>query len=119
MGLTAKQIKHSLDSLAGQEKRFAIALEQAGYPEPRIRERGYTTLLRTIVGQQVSVAAASSMWNKLAAKLGEDCAPDKLLARLAQHAECLGLDAAGMACIAVTQAGRRHELFLNGPAQGG
>lgn len=80
MGLTADQIKHSLDVLAGQEQRFAIALEQAGYPEPRIRERGYTTLLRTIVGQQVSVAAASSMWNKLAAKLGEDCAPEKLLA---------------------------------------
>ncbi|HMT42302.1 MAG TPA: DNA-3-methyladenine glycosylase 2 family protein [Sphingorhabdus sp.] len=80
MGLTAEQIKHSLDTLAGKEKRFAIALEQVGYPEPRIRERGYTTLLRTIVGQQVSVAAASSMWNKLATKLDEDCAPEKLLA---------------------------------------
>ena len=63
MGLTADQIRHALDTLAAKEKRFAIALEQAGYPEPRIRERGYTTLLRTIVGQQVSVAAASSMWN--------------------------------------------------------
>jgi DNA-3-methyladenine glycosylase II len=80
MGLSAKQIKASLDALAGRESGFAKALEQAGYPEPRIRERGYNTLLRTIVGQQVSVAAASSMWNKLAAKLGDDCAPEKLLA---------------------------------------
>ena len=51
------------------------------YPDTRIRERGYRTLLRTIVGQQVSVAAATSMWNKLAAELGEEIAPDALLAR--------------------------------------
>jgi DNA-3-methyladenine glycosylase II len=80
MGLSAEQIRRSLDALAGREKGFARALEQAGYPEPRLRDRGYTTLLRTIVGQQVSVAAASSMWNKLEAKLGAECAPDKLLA---------------------------------------
>ncbi|MFZ1565588.1 DNA-3-methyladenine glycosylase family protein, partial [Sphingorhabdus sp.] len=80
MGLTADQLKASIDSLAAIEPGFAQALTATGYPEPRIRERGYTTLLRTIVGQQVSVAAASSMWNKLAAKLGEECAPEKLLA---------------------------------------
>jgi DNA-3-methyladenine glycosylase II len=80
MGLSAQQIKSSLDATAQAEPKFATALALAGYPEPRIRERGYTTLLRTIVGQQVSVAAANSMWNKLAAKLGEDCQPDKLLA---------------------------------------
>ncbi len=81
MGLTAKQIKTSLDAVAKLEPNFAAALKMAGYPEPRIRQRGYTTLLRTIVGQQVSVAAANSMWNKLAAKLGEDCQPEKLLAQ--------------------------------------
>jgi DNA-3-methyladenine glycosylase II len=80
MGLTAEQLKASIDSLCTIEPGFAQALAATGYPEPRIRERGYTTLLRTIVGQQVSVAAASSMWNKLSAKLGEQCAPEKLLA---------------------------------------
>ncbi|MGL5837448.1 MAG: DNA-3-methyladenine glycosylase family protein [Sphingorhabdus sp.] len=79
MGLSADQIKTSLDALAGREPNFARALDQAGYPEPRLRERGYATLLRTIVGQQVSVAAAASVWNKLEAKLGIDCPPDKLL----------------------------------------
>jgi DNA-3-methyladenine glycosylase II len=39
------------------------------------------TLLRAIVGQQVSVAAAASMWNKLAAEVGEDVDPAELLAR--------------------------------------
>ena len=41
-----------------------------GRPEPRVSPPGVTTLLRTIVGQQVSVAAARSMWNKLEALVG-------------------------------------------------
>ncbi|MBL7471017.1 DNA-3-methyladenine glycosylase 2 family protein, partial [Escherichia coli] len=43
---------------------------RVGYPPPRIRDRGHETLLRTIVGQQVSVAAAQSIWNRMAAQLG-------------------------------------------------
>jgi DNA-3-methyladenine glycosylase II len=81
MGISADHIRHSLDELATREAAFARALELAGYPEPRIRERGYKTLLRTIVGQQVSVAAASSMWRKLEAELGEDIPPQALLDR--------------------------------------
>ena len=70
MGLTANQLKTALDALAAREPAFAAGIARAGYPEPRIRERGYATLLRTIVGQQVSVAAAASVWNKLDAVLG-------------------------------------------------
>lgn len=81
MGLQAGQIKEALDELASREAAFARALELAGYPEARIRDRGYKTLLRTIVGQQVSVAAASSVWNKLEAELGADIQPGELLAR--------------------------------------
>ena len=62
MGLTAEQLNGSLDALAALEPRFATALTATGYPTPRIREPGYATLLRTIVGQQVSVAAAASVW---------------------------------------------------------
>ena len=81
MGLTAKRIKDGLDALAKGDPRVAEQLERVGYPEARIRDRGYKTLLRTIVGQQVSVAAASSMWNKLEAELGEDFTPSCLLKR--------------------------------------
>ena len=80
MGLTAEQLSAGLDAVAAREPAIAAALERAGYPEPRIRERGYRTLLRTIVGQQVSVAAAASMWRKLEALLGEDMPPEALLA---------------------------------------
>ncbi|MBT2135820.1 DNA-3-methyladenine glycosylase 2 family protein [Croceibacterium sp. LX-88] len=79
MGLTAEQLTQGLDTVAAGEPAIASALALAGYPEPRIRETGYRTLLRTIVGQQVSVAAASSMWRKLEAQLGEDIPPELLL----------------------------------------
>ncbi len=71
MGLTAEQLRTSLDALAGIEPAFASGLARVGYPEPRIRDRGYATLLRTIVGQQVSVQAAASIWNKVAAAVGD------------------------------------------------
>ena len=69
-----------LDAVAARDPVIAATLERMGYPGPRLRERGYRTLLRTIVGQQVSVAAASSMWRKLEAALGEDMPADALLA---------------------------------------
>jgi DNA-3-methyladenine glycosylase II len=76
MGLSEALLKSSIDALAVTEPAFAVALERAGYPAPRIRDRGYETLLRTIVGQQVSVAAAQSIWNKLAAALGDLTDPE-------------------------------------------
>ncbi len=81
MGITQSDLESSLDAIAAEDPRVAPALKRVGYPETRIRETGYKTLLRTIVGQQVSVAAASSMWNKLEAELGEDFTPACLLAR--------------------------------------
>jgi DNA-3-methyladenine glycosylase II len=80
MGLSAELLRGSLDALAKREKRIGAAIKATGYPEPRLRDPGYATLLRTIVGQQVSVAAAASVWNKLEALLGAGCAPEKLIA---------------------------------------
>ena len=79
MGISAAAIKEGLDAVAQREPGFARALKVAGYPEPRIRPTGYGTLLRTIVGQQVSVAAAASMWRKLEGHIGEDLALERVL----------------------------------------
>ena len=81
MGLSAEKLRADLDALSLREPKVASALERLGYPEPRLRERGFVTMLRTIVGQQVSVAAAASMWRKLEAELGEGFTPECLLAR--------------------------------------
>jgi DNA-3-methyladenine glycosylase II len=80
MGLNRAALHDGLDAIAASEPRMARALAVAGYPEPRIRETGYATLLRTIVGQQVSVASAASVWGKLEALLGPTIAPEVLLA---------------------------------------
>jgi len=67
---TVDSINAAVDELARREKAFAQVLERHGRPEPRVSEPGATTLLRTIVGQQVSVAAARSMWAKLEVAYG-------------------------------------------------
>jgi DNA-3-methyladenine glycosylase II len=77
---TTETLHQSLDALAKREKAFAKVLKDHGRPEPRVSEPGVETLLRTIVGQQVSVAAARSMWNKLAAKFGQPVNLETLLA---------------------------------------
>ena len=76
---TTDTLHHSLDELARREPAFAEVLERHGRPEPRASPPGATTLLRTIVGQQVSVAAARSMWNKLEAAFGSPPDLAKLL----------------------------------------
>ena len=88
---TVDSINAAVDELARREKAFAQVLERHGRPEPRVSEPGATTLLRTIVGQQVSVAAARSMWAKLEAAFGS---PPELRLLLAASDE--DLRAAGM-----------------------
>lgn len=72
MVATRQSLHASLDALVAIEPAFGAVLERVGRPEPRLRPTGPVTLLRTIVGQQVSVAAANSMWSKLTALYGED-----------------------------------------------
>ena len=86
MGLSAEQLKRSLDALARVEPAIASGLDRHGYPEPRIRDRGHQTLLRTIIGQQVSVASANAIWKRLEEAVGATldpvvlaAAPDEML----------------------------------------
>jgi len=68
---TSSSIRADVEALATREPAFARVVELHGIPEPRSSNRGAETLLRTIVGQQVSVAAARSMWAKLEAAFRE------------------------------------------------
>ena len=86
MGLSEEQLKRSLDALAKIEPAFAAGLTRHGYPAPRIRDRGHETLLRTIIGQQVSVASANAIWKRLEDAVGAGLdpvvlagAPDEML----------------------------------------
>ncbi|MEO8454203.1 MAG: DNA-3-methyladenine glycosylase 2 family protein [Sphingomicrobium sp.] len=88
---TARSIRTHVQALAEREPAFARVVERHGVPEPRKSEPGAHTLLRTIVGQQVSVAAARSMWAKLEAAFGSP--PDLKLLLAASDGE---MRAAGM-----------------------
>ena len=70
MVATVESIRAQVEALAALEPAFAELIERRGIPEPRTSAPGAHTLLRTIVGQQVSVAAARSMWAKLEAAYG-------------------------------------------------
>ena len=88
---TASSIRKHVEALAEREPAFARVVETHGVPEPRSSKPGAETLLRTIVGQQVSVAAARSMWAKLEGAFG---APPDLKRMLGASDE--ELRAAGM-----------------------
>lgn len=91
MGLSKEAIKAGLDHVSAIEPQLAAAIAQSGYPEPRIRPEGYETLLRTIVGQQVSVASAAAVWNKLEARLGDGCPAEALIATEFDELRACGL----------------------------
>jgi DNA-3-methyladenine glycosylase II len=72
MGLSAAQLAASLAALAADHPAVANVIAAHGHPEPRLRPRGAGTMMRAIVGQQVSTKAAASIWNKLEAACGGD-----------------------------------------------
>ncbi len=91
MGLSEQALRRSLDALSVTEPAFAAALARVGYPAPRIRERGYATLLRTILGQQVSVASAAAVWRKLDTVVGGAADPSRVAAASDEQLRSAGL----------------------------
>jgi DNA-3-methyladenine glycosylase II len=88
---TKKSIGTAVKALVEREPAFAGVIEKFGVPEPRNSEPGAQTLLRTIVGQQVSVAAARSMWAKLEAAFGSPPDLKRLLAASDEELRAAGM----------------------------
>ena len=62
--LNTKFIKDSCKQIYLLEKRFLLIEEKAGLPSFLPREQGYRALQKTIVGQQLSIASASAIWER-------------------------------------------------------
>jgi DNA-3-methyladenine glycosylase II len=88
---TATSIRSQVEALASREPAFAAIVERHGIPDPRNSEPGAHTLLRTIVGQQVSVAAARSMWSKLESAYGSPPDLGLLLAATDEELRAAGI----------------------------
>ena len=90
MVATALTLGIALDHLAASEPAFAEMMKRLGRPEPRRSEPGVASLMRTIVGQQVSVAAARSMWSKLEGAFGSPLDLQMLLGASDEELRALG-----------------------------
>lgn len=53
--------------LAALDPRFAVVLDQTGLPPLRRRENNFSALMSAVVAQQVSKAAASTIWMRVKA----------------------------------------------------
>lgn len=62
---TRKRIEAGLSELALLDPRMGKLWQAVGTPATRARKPGYATLLRIIVGQQLSTKAAASIWQRL------------------------------------------------------
>jgi DNA-3-methyladenine glycosylase II len=109
LGISKADLAKSLTALAAIEPAFAPALARAGVPEPRDGDKGYVTLLRAIIGQQVSVASATAIWNKLDVQTGGAADP----ANMAKTSDD-GLRAAGLSRQKMSYARSLSEEVLSG-----
>ncbi|HVO16450.1 MAG TPA: DNA-3-methyladenine glycosylase 2 family protein [Alphaproteobacteria bacterium] len=65
--LSREGLREAMAELAARDADFARAHDEVGVPPLRRRRQGFETLLRAIVAQQVSVAAASAIWGRVQA----------------------------------------------------
>lgn len=63
--LTKQQLSLDILALIELEPRFEAVYENVGVPDLRRKDDGFEALMRAIVGQQLSVTAAQSIWQKL------------------------------------------------------
>ena len=90
--LTRRHLETALDEIAARDRHIARALEQVGYPDERRRgEPSYEHFLRIIVGQQLSVKAASTIFGRVEAAVQGDFRPDRVLAMSDSELRALGL----------------------------
>ena len=62
---TRKQLEAGLAELALRDPSMAKLWTHTGSPRPRARPPGFITLLRIIVGQQLSTHAAAAIWKRM------------------------------------------------------
>jgi len=59
------ELASALTELSKQDSDIKSALSSYGFPAPRSLPQGFETLAKIVVGQQISRAAASAIWEKL------------------------------------------------------
>ncbi len=73
--LRNSHIRDQLSELAKKDDHVQAALELVGFPPERVRDQSFGIFLRVIVGQQLSVKAAASIFDRITALVGNDPGP--------------------------------------------
>ncbi len=84
------RVREGMDYLAQLDPRFAEARATYGDPPLRTAEEGFSALLRSIMGQQVSVFAARAIWDRLATAVNP-VTPENLLRLADEELRACGL----------------------------
>ena len=75
--LDGPTLAQAIDRLAAIDQDVADAIEQIGYPIPRLRAQGFETLLRIMVSQQVSTRSAAAIWGRLVDTCCSEVTPER------------------------------------------
>ena len=82
-------LTEALDGLAALDLDIAEARARFGDPSDRSMEQGYSTLARIILGQQISRAVATVLWERMQDKSWVDA--ETLAARSVDELKTLGI----------------------------
>ncbi|HEX5648844.1 MAG TPA: hypothetical protein VFX69_04230, partial [Steroidobacteraceae bacterium] len=103
-GLTRATLLQGVEELAQRDRRLAVIVERYGPPPLFSRPRGFPTLVWIILEQQVSLASAAAMFEKLRIAVAGAVTPEALTA--------LGID--GLLQLGFT---RQKARYVNGLAE--
>lgn len=101
-------IKKGMEALVEVDLDVANAVEQVGFPAPRLRPAGFETMFATIVSQQISTDAARAIRERVVA-LMDDVSPESLL-----KMDPVALRSAGMSYRKIEYARGLAEAIVDG-----
>jgi DNA-3-methyladenine glycosylase II len=79
-----------LDYLKKKDKKLAEAIERIGMIEREVIPNLFAALINSIVGQQISAKAATTVWNRMIDRFGE-IVPQKLAEAVVEEIQQCGL----------------------------
>ena len=86
---TENKFGDAIDQLIARDQDLALVIERWGRPKQMLRSPGFATLLRIILGQQVSLTAATSIFKRLNDQLPE-ITPTNFLNLQAEQLKAIG-----------------------------
>lgn len=79
-----------LDYLKSKDKKLGELIDHVGYLEIPVDEDVFSSVVRHIIGQQISMAAQNTIWNRLKEKLGK-ISPEKILSLSREELQSIGI----------------------------